>query len=62
MIATAAVALKLVGKAPTQEAAPDQARTMWTARAKAKYGRWFAIRRSLAHCSGMAEVTARSKF
>jgi anthranilate phosphoribosyltransferase len=39
VIGTAAVALKLIGKAPTQEAALDQARAMWKARAKDRYGR-----------------------
>jgi anthranilate phosphoribosyltransferase len=39
VIGTAAVALKLVGKAPTQEAALDQARTLWAERPRTKYGR-----------------------
>jgi anthranilate phosphoribosyltransferase len=39
VIGTAAVALKLLGKAPTQAAALDQARALWKARAKGKFGR-----------------------
>jgi anthranilate phosphoribosyltransferase len=39
VIGTAAVALKLVGKAPTQVAALDQARTLWAERPRTKYGR-----------------------
>ncbi|MGH6879912.1 MAG: glycosyl transferase family protein [Hypericibacter sp.] len=39
VIGTVAIALKLLGRAPTQEAALDQARAMWKGRAKGKYGR-----------------------
>ena len=39
VIGTAAVALKLIGKAPTQEAAVAQAQAMWKQRPKTKYGR-----------------------
>jgi anthranilate phosphoribosyltransferase len=39
VIGTVAIALKLTGRASTQEAALDQARAMWKGRAKGKYGR-----------------------
>ncbi|MFZ5789345.1 MAG: glycosyl transferase family protein [Pseudomonadota bacterium] len=39
VIGTAAVALKLGGRAPSAEAALTQARALWTARPKSKYGR-----------------------
>jgi anthranilate phosphoribosyltransferase len=39
VIGTAAVALKLTGRAPTQDAALDQARALWRERAKGKFGR-----------------------
>jgi anthranilate phosphoribosyltransferase len=39
VIGTAAIALKLIGKAPTQETALTMARELWAGRPKGKYGR-----------------------
>ena len=39
VIGTAAIALKLIGRAATQEAALDQARALWKGRSKGKHGR-----------------------
>ncbi len=39
VIGTVAIALKLTGRAPTQEAALEQARALWAARPKTRYGR-----------------------